>query len=471
MPSSVATLLTVAFVLAALAWEARRCRDISGAVWIPVAWLMVTGSRFISQWLMLGNPAANRNVSDGSPLDAAVFLALMVMGVIVLARRKVQLWEVLRQNAAIAAFVFFCLLSVLWSDETFISFKRFVKTLGHPIMALVILTDPRPLDAFRALLRRCALALLPVSVLFIKYLPEYGRYFDAWSGVPTNRGAMITKNDLGYMSMIFATFAIWTFLSRKLIEDPRARRQELGVAAFILAMALWLLWMSDSATSRFCLMLTTSCMLVLALPIVNRKRVGAYFFVLIGFALLAEWVFDVYSTVIELLGRNANLTDRKDVWKDAIALQANPLFGTGFETFWLGQRLRIMWEKWWWHPIQAHNGYLETYLNLGLVGLALLVIMLLASFTRITRSLVTEFEFGRLRFAYLLAIIAFNYTEAAFKALHPMWTLFCLISIQYAWKGADEVSKAVRKRAEVAPEYGRGHRRGRSLRARRAHGG
>lgn len=471
MPSNVATLLTLVFVLVALAWEARRCREISAAVWIPVAWLMLTGSRFISQWLMLGNPAANRNVSDGSPLDAAVFLVLMVLGVMVLARRKVQLSEVLRQNAAIAMFVIFCFLSVLWSDEIFISFKRFVKTLGHPIMALVILTDPRPVDAFRALLRRCALALLPVSILFIKYLPEYGRYFDTWSGVATNRGAMITKNDLGYMSMIFATFAIWTFLSRKLIEDARVRRQELGIAALILCMSLWLLWMSDSATSRFCLMLTTSCMLFLALPIVNRKRVGTYFFVLIGAALLAEWVFDVYSTVIELLGRNANLTDRKDVWKDAIALQSHPIVGAGFETFWLGQRLRIMWEKWWWHPIQAHNGYLEIYLNLGLIGLSLLVVMLFASFTRITRSLVADFEFGRLRLAFLLAIIAFNYTEAAFKALHPMWTLFCLISMQYAWKGAVHASKAVRKNTEPAPRYGQGGRGARPLPSRRAHGG
>ena len=34
------------------------------------------------------------------------------------------------------------LLSVLWSDFPLIAGKRWIKTLGHPVMALIILTEP-----------------------------------------------------------------------------------------------------------------------------------------------------------------------------------------------------------------------------------------------------------------------------------------------------------------------------------------
>ena len=74
------------------------------------------------------------------------------------------------------------LLAILWSDFQFVAFKRWIKILGHPIMALVVLTDPDPIEALRRLFKRAAFVLVPMSILFIKYFPEYGRGFDQWTG-------------------------------------------------------------------------------------------------------------------------------------------------------------------------------------------------------------------------------------------------------------------------------------------------
>jgi O-antigen ligase len=90
-----------------------------------------------------------------------------------------------------------------------------------------------------------------------------------------------------------------------------------------------------------------------------------------------------------------------------------------------------MWAKWWWHPIQAHNGYIETYLNLGWIGLLILVGVLFATFRKSRRELLQNLEFGRFRLGVLFAIIVYNYTEAAFKNIHLVWTLFHLIAIDY----------------------------------------
>jgi DMSO/TMAO reductase YedYZ heme-binding membrane subunit len=75
---------------------------------------------------------------------------------------------------------------------------------------------------------------------------------------------------------------------------------------------------------------------------------------------------------------------------------------------------------------------METYLNLGLVGLLILLGLLVSTFRKISKKLTTDFDFARLRLAFLLAIVAFNYTEAAFKGVHLVWTIFCIIAIDYA---------------------------------------
>ena len=55
-----------------------------------------------------------------------------------------------------------------------------------------------------------------------------------------------------------------------------------------------------------------------------------------------------------------------------LALHTNPLLGTGYESFWLGSRLQFVWDATEQGILQAHNGYLEIYINLGWVGVILL---------------------------------------------------------------------------------------------------
>src|SRR5580704_4682057 len=62
----------------------------SKALWLPVIWLWIAGSRTVSVWLGTGggSPGALASTLDGSPMDAAIFEALIVAGVIVLFQRR-----------------------------------------------------------------------------------------------------------------------------------------------------------------------------------------------------------------------------------------------------------------------------------------------------------------------------------------------------------------------------------------------
>jgi O-antigen ligase len=93
----------------------------------------------------------------------------------------------------------------------------------------------------------------------------------------------------------------------------------------------------------------------------------------------------------------------------------------------------------WWRPTQAHNGYIETYLHLGAIGLVLLGLVILSGFGSITRSFTDNLEFGRLRMGLLFPTLAFNVTEAAFTGAHVVWTSF-YIGVMHVPRRAADVS-------------------------------
>ena len=431
MPASVATLLTFLFIAALFAWDFRRNKGNSVALWLPLVWILITGSRFPSQWLQLGSAAAFSNVADGSPLDAMVFGLMIIAGFMILVQRQVFSGRMFRDNMWLIALLVFGLFSILWSEFPFIAMKRWIKALGHPVMAMLVLTDPRPMNAFRTVMKRGAFVLLPLSVLFIKYLPQYGRAFDPWSGAGSFTGVMLTKNDLGYVCMIFGLFFLWTLLSRKQLEDPAHRREEMLLSILFLGIIAYLLVLANSATSLATLAIGSATLVGLGSRFVSRRYLGVYLIVFVATLFTIEATFDVYAKIVTLLGRDPTLTDRTQVWMDAISLQTNPVVGTGFESFWLGSRLDWMSAKWWWQPHQAHNGYIEIYLNLGFIGLFLFIALLVSTFRRAAAGLTSEpsFEFSRLRLALLFAILSHNYTEATFKGVHLLWTMFHLVAI------------------------------------------
>lgn len=434
MPPPVALALTLAFIGCGL-WYLRPSSDskCSSALWVPVTWIFFAASKFPSQWLQLLGVYGGGDVSmeEGSPLDAVFFLLLIVLGVVILARRRVSLAELARNNVWLSVFFLYCFVSVFWSDFPLVAFKRWIKVLGHPVMALVILTDPEPIKAIKLVLKRAALLMVPLSVLFIKYYPQYGRYFDSWTGEAGNGGIHNNKNELGYACMIFGLFVSWCVLTARRIPVVTERRAELLSSVILLSMIGWLFSVADSMTSFACLVIGLSVMVVAGTRLVSRRFLGTQIVTALVLAVALELMFGVYAQTVEMLGRDPTLTDRTEVWADLFAIDINPIIGTGFESFWLGWRREQLWAKWWWKPIQAHNGYIETYVNLGWVGVLLLFAVIIATFRKCRAEMLRDIDYGRLRLAFLFVVLAYNYTEAAFKGVHFVWTIFHIIAMDY----------------------------------------
>jgi O-antigen ligase len=84
-----------------------------------------------------------------------------------------------------------------------------------------------------------------------------------------------------------------------------------------------------------------------------------------------------------------------------------------------------------WQPNEAHNGYLEIYLNLGGIGLAILAAWIIATFRKIRLELIKNLEWGRIQMAVLVAIVAHNWTESGFKGLGFAFFIFFIIALNY----------------------------------------
>jgi exopolysaccharide production protein ExoQ len=426
MASSLAFFVFSAFILWLFVNDSKRRRGISGALWIPVLWLSIIGSRFVSAWL----GSKSEDVLEGSPLDRMFFLVMIIGGLIVLFTRRIDWSNVIRNNKWLLVFVLYLGISVLWSEYPATSFKRWTKEVGNIIMVLVILSESNPGEAIRAVLARCTYLLIPLSVLMIKYYPDLGRYYDVWTHQPFFCGVTTDKNLLGMALFVCGVSLFWSFLEHR--ADKRRSRKETAIHIILLLMTLWLLSKAHSSTALVCSILGACLLLILRQPAIRAqgKRLAIYGLVGALLIMLLNEMFNLGEFVVTALGRDMTFTGRTEIWKAVLAENSNPLFGTGFDSFWLGDRAERLSAKYYFHLNEAHNGYLEVYLNTGLVGLALLLGTMANAFNRICADLKQGSTYASLQFAFLVATSLYGMTEAIFR-LGPLWLVLLLVMMKY----------------------------------------
>ncbi len=428
MTQHLATIVYVAGIIGLFFLDRDLKERTSKALWVPVMWLLIVGSRPVSMWFQTGPTISQADqYTEGSPLDAAVFGVLIAAGVVVLSSRSRQVKRFLRGNVPLLLFFSYCALSILWSDNSFVAFKRWTKAVGDLVMVLIVLTDPDPLAATKRFFSRAAFVLLPTSVLFIKYYPDLGRSYNPWTWVPMYGGVTTFKNLLGMTCLVCGLGSLWSFLSAYLERKMPHRIQHMIAHGIILATAVWLFKTADSMTSLSCFLMAAAVLVVTTRRWVITRASVVH--TLVGFFValaLCALFADTGGTLVHSLGRDPSLTGRTAIWQAVLSLQTNPLFGTGFESFWLGSRLERVWEMTEKGIQEAHNGYLELYLNLGLVGVALFASLIVTGYRHALSVFRREPHAGRIRLAFFTAGVIYSFTEAGFRMMSPIWIAFLL---------------------------------------------
>lgn len=407
----------------------------SPALWLPVLYLSIVASRPVSMWLGGGDTVPSGDALaatlDGSPVDAAVSATLILGGTLVLLRRR-KAAVILKASVPVVIYFAYCLLGTLWSPIPEPSFKRWIKCVGDLVMVMVIVTDPQPTAALRRIFSGVSFILFPLSIVFIKCTnlgvayDEFGPYYD---GVTTN------KQGFGLMLFVFMTGVVWNI--RALLVDKMASnwKRRLVAQVTILGFGIVLLQMAHSATAVFCFILGSGLMLATGLPIIKRRtrtlHALCFGILVLGVGIL---VLGGAGIVTGALGRKSDFSGRTEIWAACIASADNRWLGTGFESFWNVNNpkvVRILLQQGYGGISDlnsAHNGYLQVYLDLGLIGLCLLAFILGSGYMSAVKAFRLDRELGSLFLAYIITCTFYNITEAAFRIMTLSW-IFLLLAV------------------------------------------
>lgn len=437
MPPTLALLLGFACAAYSIFRAARSEGGFPLALLWPTLWYLVSASRSFGTWMYewdIRLPLISEMGVEGSPMDQFFLLSLILLGWTVLARRAFSWGQLFRDNRWAALLLFLMGASILWSDYSFTSFKRYIKVVGSLTMVLVILTDAQPYTALRTVLRTCLYLHLPLSIVCIKYFRTIGIEYSYlgtshfWQGIATS------KNTMGQVAMLGVAYFAWDLVQNWKIRGWR------HLNTLYLLLSIYLLKGSNHGVSKTSILVALLAASILFILYLNRERPAALhrFTRLALFGGMSLVVFIVthsivafdddsfLGTIVKLFGRDITLTDRLYIWQDVYrAASGNPLFGVGYGGFWIGRQANIPWNTHTWILGQAHSGYVDTYLQLGIAGWVILTGIILATYRRLVAALTTDFNFAAWRLTLFLVVLFVNITETTLlRGDHHLWFIF-----------------------------------------------
>ncbi len=394
--------------------------------WIPFLWLTLSSTRIISIIFPLNTTDDSLSIGqylEGNIYNRIIFSSLLVIGLIILYSKRNKL----KSNAGISILPFllylFVLISTLWSTYPVVSFKRWLMIFGHLVMVIIILISDDYLKALEHILRRYFFVIIVFSVLVVKYFKNIGFQMmvhgtRVWSGIMTH------KNDLGPACAFAILFFMWRICKRE--------KKHILSDLILLLLSIYLIIRSNSATAIAILLLGIVLFLFLYFYSYSTKRIKLVALLLTiflgSFLVWRDLLNEVLSPIYFILGRDPSITGRVPLWNDLIQIgNRRLLFGSGYENFWLTNFIHI-WPKYTFRPNNAHNGYLDIYLNLGLIGLILFLTIVILSLRGLARKIEIDRTFYGLYFIYFVMILINNITETFFLKADLHWFLLLILS-------------------------------------------
>jgi exopolysaccharide production protein ExoQ len=313
--------------------------------------------------------------------------------------------------------------SVLWAFKPEFSFSRF----STEMMMLISIILPAMLAARTADMMRGVFYCFVIGSVLNAVLVLGGYSTESLAdtvkiGYP---GYFSYKGELGE----FAAFAF--LLSLYEIFHPSWRR---ALGLFIIVTSIYLIFVSESKGSLACALLA-AILATLVLFVAKKIRVSPAIVLLplpICYAVLNKIVGNLINRISWYVYGNYTLTGRTDIWDFVnFEIAKRPLLGWGYRSFWLvgpdspplvdaGGWIRKM-------P-SAHNGYLDTILDTGYIGLALFLVFIFTTLHAIGRVADRDPARGWLLLSIALFIVLVNFLEAGWmRGDDRLWLMFVIV--------------------------------------------
>lgn len=345
-------------------------RGVAGTVAAALHGVLLAG--FMLYTFVGTRPFADASVAErveGSPLDRFAVLGLFVLALVTLVVHHRAALTLFVRNLPLIAFTGFCFLSMAWSDYPGLTLRRALLLVFLTTIAAGIAASLQDLRRFHT--------WWFVGLTGVMLLNLVGTAL--WPGVAITdigvRGLYTQKNVAGLVAMITVICGVTWMLGA-------SRARSVGLGLLMLLPALLFLVITRSKTS---IGLTGVAVMAIAV-FACAEWLGARFVLLmiaLGFlavtamlGLFAVYDFDVDALLTATLG-DASFTGRDELWAFALrSAQERFWLGHGYGAFWdvglAADPLQRLEPGTWLGDVeigtinQAHNGYLELWLHVGL---------------------------------------------------------------------------------------------------------
>ncbi|MEM6252510.1 MAG: O-antigen ligase [Cyanobacteria bacterium P01_D01_bin.156] len=268
--------------------------------------------------------------------------------------------------------------------------------------------------------------LLTIAILnfvFVYALPQYGImgppvHAGAWRGVFTH------KNGAGKM-MVLTCGVMYTMFN----EVKNKRLKWLYALGLLLALQMINKTGSGGALLNSVFILTIVTLLQV-FKTETRKLLLSLIFLISAAIFIAVAYVPLMTFALGLIGKDATLTGRTDIWEYIYTMIGHrPVLGYGLGGFWHGTAgpSLYVWQRAGWKVPDAHHGFLDMTLQIGILGSVIVCLGLWQTLLRgLARTRLFKTWISSWPASYVLYIVLINLAESSLLAPNSIfWILIC----------------------------------------------
>lgn len=381
--------------------------------------------------------------SQNDPISKVLLLGIQAVTVLLIVVDYKRVARTVLREKLLWVLMAIALFSTLWSDVPSITLATSINLVRITLFG-VYFAARYSLKEQLSLLTWVFGIGATLSLVFAIALPSYGvmgmgsissaetiAHSGAWQGIYGHKNIL---------ARIMVLSAIVFFISAN--NDRKYRWLMWG--GFILSLILIL---GSTSKSALIIFLTVLILLPFYKALRWNYTLAVPFLIaaiLIG-AGVAMLLVETAENILAAFGRDFTLTGRTDLWSAVLEkIGERPWLGYGYGGFWLGLNGNSIdvWHIVRWEPPHAHNGFLDLWLDLGLLGLSIFAFSAIAVCLRSIACLrQNPNSEGLLPLAYLTFLLLANLTESSLLRQNFLWILYVSISLS-TYKSHDYVADA-----------------------------
>ncbi|KAA0980645.1 O-antigen ligase [Pseudomonas sp. ANT_J28] len=360
-------------------------------------------TQLISFFLGLGE-TSNLDMADkdleGNIVNQICGLTTLLVPLFFFIRNKVFLSKSFyRNNFFVLVFLLCVAVSISWSNDPILSFKRFIAMISVVFFAGFIAYN-YSIEKIAFMLGCVIGAAALIGLIFALIRPDIafisgGIRDGAFKGIFPEKNAGARINAIAILLLL-----------------PMIRqRNPWAIVYSLFSLIAILLAQSATGIALICAGTVSYWYFLTMIRLRINRSLTAFFGSTLIYLLICLFLYGNYTLLLELVGRDPSLTDRTLIWDLLTPLiDAEFINGYGFGAFWSSPSATAFIARWGYIG-NAHSGYMETLLNGGAVQLTALILMLVEALVKQYRA-VTANKSAQFRASALVIIglfIATNY--------------------------------------------------------------